>query len=98
MYYSTLKETGAIPDISDLSGGAHAAVPATIRIHAVHVADDQIACGYIRKADDIAEPDRDWFTVPAGELPCEACRDAIQPDVERRGSRKDWRRGNAPPS
>jgi hypothetical protein len=87
MYYSTLKETGAIPDISDPSAGAKAAVPATIRIHAVHVADGEIACGYTSKADDIAEPDRDWFDdVPPGELPCEACRDAIQPDVERRAT------------
>jgi hypothetical protein len=78
MYYSSLKETIPIRDVSDLSGGTLAA-PASLRIHAVHVADDQIACGYVRKAGDIAEPDRDWFTVQLGEVPCEGCRDAIRP-------------------
>lgn len=62
-------------------------MPATLRIHAVHDADGQIACSYARKAEDIAEPYRDWFDVPPGEVPCEACLDAIQPDVERRAAR-----------
>jgi len=78
MYHSSLKEITPIRDVSDLSGGTLAA-PAPVRIHAVHVADDQIACGYVRKAGDIAEPDRDWFTVQPGEVLCEGCRDAIQP-------------------
>ena len=65
-------------DVSDLSGGTLAA-PAPVRVHAVHVADGQIACGYTLKAEDIAEPDRDWFTVQPGEVPCERCLDAIQP-------------------
>jgi len=85
IYYSCLKETKPIREISDLSGGTLAAVPVTLRIHAVHVADDQIACPYTRKAEDIAEPDRDWFTVRPGEVPCEACLDAIQP-AERRAA------------
>ena len=50
IYYSCLRETRPIPDISDLSGGTLAALPATVRIHAVHVADDEIACPYPRKA------------------------------------------------
>jgi hypothetical protein len=79
MYYSCLKETKRIRDISDPSGGTLAAMPATVRIHAVHVADDEVACGYIGKGGDIAEPKRDWFDVQPGEAPCEDCRDAIQP-------------------
>jgi len=67
MYYSGLKETRRIPDISDQSGGKQAAMPATIRIHAVHVADDEIACGYTRKPEDVPDSDRDWFTVGPGE-------------------------------
>ena len=89
IYYSCLRETKPEPirDISDLSGRTLAAVRPTVRVHAVHVADDQIACPYIRKAEDIAEPERDWFDVPSGELPCEDCQDAIQPDVARRTPR-----------
>jgi len=34
----------------------------------------------------IAEPDRDWFTVQPGEVPCEACLDAIQPPERRRAA------------
>ncbi len=86
MYYSSLKETIPVRDVSDLSGDTLAA-PAPVRIHAVHVADGQIACPYIRKAGDIAEPDRDWFDVQPGELPCDDCLNAIQPDVERRAAR-----------
>jgi hypothetical protein len=51
-------------------------MPATIRIHAVHVADDEIACGYTRKPEDVPDPDRDWFTAGPGEVPCEDCRKA----------------------
>lgn len=69
-------------DISDLSGGTSAA-PATLRIHALHVADDQIACPYVRKDEDIAVLERDWFTVQPGEVPCEACLDAIRPRESR---------------
>lgn len=86
IYYSCLRETRPIPDISDLSGGTLAALPATVRIHAVHVADDEIACPYPRKAGDIPDRGRDWFTVQPGEVPCEACLDAIQPS-ERRAAR-----------
>jgi hypothetical protein len=86
IYYSRLKETTPIRDVSDLSGGTLAASPATLRIHAVHVADDQIACPYTRKTEDIAEPDRDWFTVQPGEPPCDACLDAVQP-AERRAAK-----------
>ena len=50
----------------------------------MHVADDQIACGYVRKAGDIAELARDWFNVASGEPLCKACRDVIQPDPDRR--------------
>ena len=78
MYYSCLKETRRIPDISDPSGGKQATMPATIRIHAVHVADDEIACGYTPKPEDVPDPDRDWFTVGPGEVPCEDCRKATQ--------------------
>ena len=85
IYYACLKETGPVRDVSDLSGSAPAAAPATLRIHAIHVADDQIACSYTRKAGDIADPDRDWFTVEPGEVPCEDCLDAIQP-AERRAA------------
>jgi len=74
MYYSCLKEARRIPDISDPSGGKQAAMPATIRIHAVHVADDEIACGCTCKPEDVPDPDRDWFTVGPGEVPCEDCR------------------------
>jgi hypothetical protein len=88
IYYSSLRETRGIPDISDLSDGAIAVTPATTFIHAVHVADDQIACGYVREAGDIAEPARDWFNVASGEPLCEACRDVIQPDPERRAPRR----------
>ncbi len=79
IYYSCLKETKRIRDIRDPSGGTLAAIPATVRIHAVDVADDQIACSYTRKAEDITVPGRDWFTVQSGEMPCEDCRDEIQP-------------------
>jgi len=72
-------------DISDLSGGTSAA-PAPIRIHALHVADGQIACPYVRKDEDIEDPRRDWFTVQSGEIPCGDCLDAIQPP-ERRAAR-----------
>jgi hypothetical protein len=82
IYYSSLKETRPMRDASDLSGATLAA-PAPVRVHAVHVADGQIACGYTSKAEDIAEPDRDWFTVPAGEVRCEPCLDAIQPTKRR---------------
>jgi hypothetical protein len=77
IYYTCLRETTPIRDISDPSGGTSAA-PATLRIHALHVADDQIACTYVRKDEDIPE-ERDWFTVQPGEVPCEHCLDAIQP-------------------
>jgi hypothetical protein len=78
MYYSGLKETRRIPDISDQSGGKQAAMPATIRIHAVHVADNETACGYTRKPEDVPDSDRDWFAVGPGEVPCEDCRKATQ--------------------
>jgi hypothetical protein len=83
VYYTCLKETKTIRDISDPSGGTKAATPATLRIHAIHDADGQIACSYTRKAEDIADPDRDWFTVQAGEVPCGNCLDAIQPHERR---------------
>jgi hypothetical protein len=78
MYYSCLKESRRIPDISDPSGGELAAMPNTVRIHALHVADDEIACGYTRKEGDVPDLDRDWFTVSPGEVPCEGCRKATQ--------------------
>jgi hypothetical protein len=87
LYYSCLKETQPIWDISDPSGGTKAAMPATIRIHAVHVADGQIACPYAPKPEDIADPDRDWFTIRPGEVPCEDCLDAIQPPERRAAER-----------
>ena len=77
MYYASLRETIPMRDISDLSGGTSAA-PATLRIHALHVADDQLACSHVRKDEDIAERNRDWFTVLPGEVPCEDCLAAIQ--------------------
>jgi uncharacterized protein (UPF0212 family) len=79
MYYSCLRQTKRTRDVSDPSGGTLAAIPATVRIHAVHVADDQIACSYTGTAEDILVPDRDWFMVQPGEVPCEDCRDEIQP-------------------
>jgi hypothetical protein len=79
IYYACLRETRPIKDISDLSGATSAA-PATIRIHALHVSDGQIACPYARKDGDVAEPDRDWFDdILPGEVPCEDCLAAIQP-------------------
>jgi hypothetical protein len=78
MYYSSLRETTPVKDISNPAGDV-AAAPATLRIHALHISDGDIACGYTRKDGDIAEPGRDWFDVPAGEVPCEACLAAIQP-------------------
>jgi hypothetical protein len=75
LYYSCLKETTRIPDPS---GSTVAAMPATGRIHAVHVADGQIACPYTRKDEDIPERERDWFTIQPGEVPCEDCRNATQ--------------------
>lgn len=78
IYYSCLRETQRIRDISDPSGGKLAAMPATIRIHAVHVADEEIACPYVRKPEDIPVPERDWFTVTPGEVPCDLCREATQ--------------------
>ena len=78
-YYSCLKETRPIKDISDPSGATLAATPAPLRIHALHVADGEIACGYAVKDGDTADPDRDWFDVLPGEIPCEACLAAIQP-------------------
>ena len=78
IYFSCLKQTRPIPDLADPSGTALAAAPAPIRVHAVHIADDQIVCGYARKPSDIAERDRDWFTVSAAEVPCKACRDGIR--------------------
>ena len=78
MYYSCLKETRRIPDISNSSGGEPAAMPNTVRIHALHVADDEIACGYTRKGGDVPDLDRDWFTVGPGEVRCEDCRKATQ--------------------
>ena len=78
MYYASLRETIPVRDISDLSGDT-SAVPATLRTHALHVADDQLACSYVRKDEDIAERNRDWFIVLPGEVPCEACLAAIQP-------------------
>ena len=59
-------------------------MPATVSIHAVHVADGGIACPYARMDSDIAEPDQDWFDHPSGELRCETCGNATQPDHERR--------------
>jgi len=79
IYYSSLKETRPIKDASDLSGATLAATPAPIRVHAVHVADGEIACGYSRKDGDVAEPDRDWFGVSVAEVPCQDCGDAIGP-------------------
>jgi hypothetical protein len=73
LYYSCLTETQLIHDITDLSGNTMAALPAVVCVHAVHVADGEIACGYTRQAGDIAEPDRDWFDVRPGDVPCEAC-------------------------
>ncbi len=83
LYYSCLKETQPIWDISHPSGGTKAAMPAALRIHAVHVADGQIACPYTPKPEDIADPECDWFTVRPGEVPCEDCLDAIQPPARR---------------
>lgn len=77
IYYTCLRETRPIKDVSGLSG-ALAAMPATLRIHAVHVSDSEVACGYIPKAGDIADPDCDWFDVLPGEVPCEACAEATQ--------------------
>jgi hypothetical protein len=77
IYYTCLRETRPIKDVSDLSG-ALAAMPATLRIHAVHVSDSEVTCGYIPKAGDIADPDRDRFDVLPGEVPCEACAEATQ--------------------
>jgi hypothetical protein len=79
VYYSCLKETGPIKDISDPSGETLAAMPAPLRVHAMHVTDNQVACDYTRRDGDVAEPDRDWFDVLPGEIPCEACLAAIQP-------------------
>jgi hypothetical protein len=79
IYYACLRETRRIKDISDPSGDTLAAIPALLRIHAAHVADGEVACGYARKDGDLAEPDRDWFGVLPGEIPCEACRAAIRP-------------------
>jgi hypothetical protein len=45
----------------------------------MHVTDNQVACDYTRRDGDVAEPDRDWFDVLPGEIPCEACLAAIQP-------------------
>jgi hypothetical protein len=84
MYYACLRETTPMRDVSDLSGSTSAA-PATLRIHALHIGDDQIACPYVRKPEDVAEPDRDWFTLQPGEVPCEHCLDAIRP-AERRAA------------
>jgi hypothetical protein len=78
MYYSSLRETALVKDISDPAGGT-SAVPATLRIHALHISDGKIACGYTCKDGDIADPGRDWFDVPPREVPCEACLAAIQP-------------------
>ena len=79
IYYACLRETKPIKDISDPSGATLAA-PATVRIHALHVADGEIACPYVRKEEDITELNRGWFDdVHAGEVPCEACLAAIQP-------------------
>jgi len=83
MYYTCLQETQLICDISDPSGGTKAAMPATLGIHAVHVADGQVACPYTPKAEDIADRGRDWFTVRPGEVPCGDCLDAIQPPERR---------------
>jgi hypothetical protein len=79
IYYSSLKETRPVKDASDLSGATLAATPAPIRVHAVHVADGEIACGYGRKDGDVAEPDRDWFGVSVAEVPCQDYGDAIRP-------------------
>jgi hypothetical protein len=76
IYYSCLKETERIKNISDPFGDTFAAVPATVRIHAVRVADDQIACPYTPKEGDVPVRDRDWFTVQPGEVPCEDCDQA----------------------
>lgn len=73
IYYTSLSETRPIKDISDPSGATLAATPAPVRIHAVHVSDGVVACGYTAKAGDVPDPDRDWFTVLPGEVPCEAC-------------------------
>lgn len=76
-YYSCLRETQPIKDISDPTGKTLAATPATLRIHAVHDSDGQLACEYTSQDGDIAE-DRDWFDVQPDEIPCEACRGATQ--------------------
>jgi hypothetical protein len=75
MHYSSLKETKPMRDVSDLSGHTVAA-PAPVRVHAVHVTDGEVACLYTPKAEDIAEPDRDWFDVHPNEVPCDDCRKA----------------------
>jgi hypothetical protein len=78
IYYTCLKEIQRIPNISDPSGGTLAAMPATVRIHAVHLADGEIACPYVRNDGDIPVTERDWFAVQQGEVPCEDCRKATQ--------------------
>jgi hypothetical protein len=88
IYYSCLRETKPIRDISNLDVGAIAAAPATMSIYAVHVADGEIACGYVRKASDIDGPMRDWFDVASGEPLCGACLKVIQPDPKRRAPRR----------
>lgn len=77
-YYSCLRETRRIKDISDLDHATVAATPATLRIHAVHDSNGEIACSYTRRDGDIADPDRDWFDVLPGEIPCDDCRNATQ--------------------
>lgn len=64
-------------DISDPSGETPAA-PAPERIHALHLSDGQVACDYFPGEDDIPDRQRDWFTVPQAEVPCEKCRGEIQ--------------------
>jgi hypothetical protein len=78
IYYTCLKETQRIPDISDPTGSKMAVMPAIVRIHAVHVADDAVACSYTRRDGDVPDLDRDWFTIGPGEVPCEDCRKATQ--------------------
>lgn len=84
MKYSILRQTEAILDISAPGGGAMyaqpvaAAVPATVLIHAVRAADDQVMCTYTPKSADTADPSRDWTTVGPAEVPCEDCSEAIK--------------------
>jgi hypothetical protein len=58
-HYSCLREARRIKDISDLDHATVAATSATLRIHAVHDSNSEIACGYTRMDGEIADPDRD---------------------------------------